>query len=155
MISPELLRRYPCFAGLDESQLRCVAEVAVEAPCGRGTILFREDEPAEKLFLLQKGSVDLYFTIQGKPDPGSAKRYAVGEINAGEIFGLPALLEPYLYHAMAQVGQDGACLQFDAAALRALLRKDDALGKRLMHQVALALMQRLRDTRIQLAAARA
>jgi CRP-like cAMP-binding protein len=61
MISPELLRRYPFFAFLDEAQLQAVAMLSEESEVEDGAPVFESGKPAEALCLLIEGSLDLYY----------------------------------------------------------------------------------------------
>jgi CRP-like cAMP-binding protein len=154
MISPELLRRYPCFGQLDDAQLRAIASIAREEQFKRGATLIREGQPAEALCLLMKGNIDLHITVEDENNPKSRKDYPVGEINVGELFGLGSLVEPHCYNVTARAADEGILLKIDGAALRGLLEKDEGLAFQMMRHVAQALSERLQATRLQLAAAR-
>ena len=90
MVSPEMLRRYPFFAGLNEDQLRGLAMLGHEVSYPAGTMIVRERQPATKVFVLTSGSVDLLFEIEGT---GGAAY--VGSVAVGEPFDTPALFEPF------------------------------------------------------------
>ena len=47
MISPELLRKYPFFGSLDDSQLRELAMLAEEETYKSGEVIFQEGGPAD------------------------------------------------------------------------------------------------------------
>ena len=49
MISPEVLRRYPYFASVDDDSLKAVAVIADEKTIPAGTHLFSEADPADTL----------------------------------------------------------------------------------------------------------
>jgi CRP-like cAMP-binding protein len=155
MISPELLRRYPFFGNLNEAELTEIAKIAEEKSFEKGTTLFEEGQPAEALYFLLEGGVDLYFKSEEQYHPKTRKEFLVGEINPGEIFSLSALIEPYILNATARVSQGGRLIKIEASTLRIMAEKDPDLGCKLMHQIAKALMERLKYTRIQLAAERA
>jgi CRP-like cAMP-binding protein len=118
-------------------------------------VIFEEGDPANDLYLLLDGSVDLYFTphiTNGHPTPSEI---LIGEINPGEPFGISALIEPHILSATARAAKPGKILKVNGPALRALCEVDCALGYALMRQVAKAALERLHFTRIQLAAVRA
>jgi CRP-like cAMP-binding protein len=149
MISPELLRRYPLFSGLDQTQLNALAMIADQVAVPSGTVLFEEGQPATALYLLIEGSVDLYFTAPGEgPQPG--REYWVGEINPGELFSISVLIEPYRLTAMARMTTAGSLLEIDGPALRALCELDSRLAYTLMRQVAKTGLERLHATRVQM-----
>lgn len=154
MISPELLRRFSFFGHLTSEELRQLAMISDEGSCQEGTTLFKEGEQANRFYFLMKGSVDLYFTQAAVGIGQTGADFHIGEINAGEPFGLSALLEPYQYTSTARSGQASQYLSIGAKALRGHLQQDDHLAAILMQKLAQAFAERLRFTRIQLAAAR-
>ncbi|NWG35638.1 MAG: Crp/Fnr family transcriptional regulator [Chloroflexi bacterium] len=155
MISPELLKKYAFFGSLNHDQLRELAMIAEEEFYDAGTDILQVDAPADGLYLLTSGHVDLFAVSQDKHDPSLRKEFLVGEVSPGEPFGISALSEPY--KAIAQVRADTACtaIKIEANALRALIEKDHHLGYALTRQIARYALERLAYTQAQLAAARA
>jgi CRP-like cAMP-binding protein len=153
MISPELLRRYPVFSQLRDQDLKLIAMISEEFKLPAGSKLFEEGDPANYLYLLIEGAVDLSFTSKEEFHPDTEKVFPVGEINPGELFGISAVIEPYVYTASQGVSQDSRIIRIDAAGLRTLMSDDASVGYLLMHQIAKSLMERLTYTRVQLAAA--
>ena len=155
MVSPELLRRYPFFGFMDSAQLKAVAMIAEEMACDKGTVLIEADTAADALYLLVEGGLDLTYVVTDKELTGLSKEFYIGEINPGEITGISALIEPYIYTMTVRATSLSRVIKFEGAALRALCEVDARLAYGLMRQTAKAAMDRLHDTRIQLAAARA
>lgn len=153
MISPELLRRYPFFGLLNENQLYAIAMISDEVAVEAGETLFEECKPAEALYLLVEGGVDLYYKSEEEYHPKTRKEFLVGEINPGEIFSLSAMIEPYVLSASARASKASNLIRIDAAELRKLCQEDPQMGYVVMQQIAKALMERLVYTRVQLAAA--
>jgi CRP/FNR family transcriptional regulator, cyclic AMP receptor protein len=155
MISPELLRRYPFYGLLTDAQLKSIAMIAQEINIPSGTQIFKEGDQADTLYLLLQGSVDLYYTVDMEGILDFNKEFLVGEINPGDAFGISALMEPYTYTATAKADQNVRVITMDAVAMRSLLDENPKMACVIMYQVAKAYAERLRSTRIQLAAARA
>lgn len=155
MVSPELLRRYPFFAFLNDAQLKAIAMISEEAFYDKGEIIFRENEPAEFFHLLLEGCVDLYFTVDTAYAPDLSREFLVGEINPGEPFGISALIEPYILTSTARAAAPSRVLKVQAAALRALCDQDRQVGYALIRHAAKVAVERLHFTRVQLVAARA
>jgi CRP-like cAMP-binding protein len=155
MISPELLRRYPFFAFLDEAQLQAVAMLSEESEVEDGAPVFESGKPAEALCLLIEGSLDLYYVVADREDPGLKKEFFLHEFSAGDIFGISALIEPYIYTASVRATAASRVVKMNGAGLRALSELDAKVSAGLMKAAAKAAMERLNDTRVQLAAARA
>ena len=59
MVSPELLRRYPLFAGQNQYMLDEIAMLSHEVEKDEGEWLFHENEDANKLYLVLDGSISL------------------------------------------------------------------------------------------------
>ena len=153
MISPETLRRYPFFGTLSPSQLQAVADLSEEVALKKGSTIFEEGHPADKLYILLRGSVDFYSKSEEEFHPKTRKEFSVGEVNPGEPFAVSALLEPYILNATARASQDCQVIKIDALALRNMFDLDQAFAYRMMTQTAKALMERLSSVRVQLAAA--
>lgn len=154
MVSPERLRRYPFFGPFGSDQLNALAMLTDEIDFETGDIVFHAGQPANALYFLMEGSVDLHYVAVDEINPELRKDFFVSEINPGEPFGISALIEPYRYTATVSVSQPSRVLKLDAAGLRALCEIDSKIAAILMRQVAKAAMSRLNDTRVQLAAAR-
>src|SRR5271157_2369562 len=138
MISPETLRRYPFFAGLNEDQLRGLAMLGHEVSYPAGTLIVREGQPATKVYVLTGGAVDLFFEIEGT----HGEAY-VGSVAVGEPFDTPALFEPFRVVCTARAATEICVVELDASGLLALLTVDAKMGFYLMLQTARILAERL------------
>ena len=117
-VEATILKQYPLFSDLNETQLREVAQLC-EAECFYpGHTLFKEGQPGTKIFILVKGEVELLFSIG---EEGSTR---VGLAMAGEIIGRPALVPPYLNTATARSLTETEVLAIDIADLRELSERD-------------------------------
>jgi CRP-like cAMP-binding protein len=154
MISPELLRRYPFFAFLDEAQLRAVAMLSEEIEVEDGALVFDTGKPAEALCLLTDGNLELYYAVVDREDPELRKEFFLSEFSVGDIFGISALIEPYVYTASVRASAPSRVVKTDGVGLRALCEVDLKLAVGFMKATAKTAMERLNDTRVQLAAAR-
>jgi len=152
MISPELLRRYPFFALLNDEQLKAIAMIAEEKTYPKETLLLKENTTASKLILLLEGDVDLIYSGGGE---GAISNALVGSIAPGEMLGVSSLIEPYTYISSARATIPVKVIEIDGPAVRALMQVDKLLGYALMRNVATAVLERLKYTQVELAAARA
>ena len=153
MITPEVLHHFPFFGFLSPTQLKAVAKFAEEETIEAGQIIFNEGDQAEWLYILVKGSIDLFFTIEVKYRPELTKELIFGAINPGEIFGISALLEPYILTSTARASRPSQVIKIKAAGLLALCESDEKWAYGLIRQVAKSTMERLNATRLQLATA--
>ncbi|MEW6092748.1 MAG: Crp/Fnr family transcriptional regulator [Chloroflexota bacterium] len=154
MVSPELLRRFPFFGFLTSQQYNAVAMIAHEIAFEKDTTILEHDQPAEALYLVLEGSTGLYYVVTSKNDPDYYAEYYISDFDPGEIFGISALVEPYIYTGTIKASTTCRVLKIDAASLRALCDIDAKLAFGMMREVARSAMQRLEDTRALLVSAR-
>lgn len=147
MISPELLRRYPHFAKLDDDVLKKLAMMSEEQSFEAQALLFEEGLPAAFLFVIVKGSVDLFSVI------GTGERRVVDTLVTGDLMSLSAVITPHMLRFSGVAREATRVVAVDGERLRALLSEDHEFGYRVLKTVNYALGQRLESTRIQLAAA--
>ena len=147
MISPELLRRYPCFATIAEETLKAVAVIAEEATVPAGTQIHTEGEPADILSIIMDGTVDIQYTLV------TGERRIVDTLESGDVLGWPAMVEPYRITCIATARTATRLIKVDAKRLRDLCERDTLLGYRIMGQVIKLLSERLEGARVQLATA--
>jgi CRP/FNR family cyclic AMP-dependent transcriptional regulator len=152
MVSTELLRRYPFFALLTDEQLKALAIIAEEKTYPKDTLLLKENTAANKLILLIEGDVDLIYSGGSE---GAISNALVGSIAPGEMLGVSSIIEPYIYISSARATMPVKVVEIDGAAVRALMQVDKILGYVLMRNVAAAVLERLKYTEVELAAARA
>jgi CRP-like cAMP-binding protein len=147
MLSPEALQGYAFFEDLDYTQRKAIGLIAKEEVFESGATIFEEGQPAEDLYVLIEGRVDLYYAASSEP----GDRLLVAEINNGEPFSLSALVAPGYLTATATAHIRSHVLKVRGLELRALCEVDPALGYALMGQAAKSMMERLHRTRILLA----
>jgi CRP/FNR family transcriptional regulator, cyclic AMP receptor protein len=153
MISPELLRRYPFFSFLTPEQQRSIAMIGEETSAAAGETIFHSGEPADTLYLLMDGNVDLNYDVDDSLKTGKKARHYVGTVNPGDPLSISALIEPFVLTTTAIAANACRLLAIDAHALRALATDDPVLDCGLQRQVARAAMARLQTTRVELLAA--
>lgn len=149
MISPELLRRYPFFGPLNHEQLKSIAMIANEREFPPEAVIFEEGQPADVLYFLIEGKVDLFITIK---DDNYEKEFPISGINHGEPFSISSMIEPYTLTASARTSNNSKVIMIDAVSLRDLCNQDKDLGFTVTKQLARAAIERLNATRVQLAA---
>jgi CRP-like cAMP-binding protein len=145
MISPELLRRYPYFGAVNEDALKEVAMVSEEISVAAGQQIFAEDDPAENLYLLMEGEVDLQYTL------GSGELRTVDTLVAGDLMVWSALVEPFKCTAVGTVRKDAKLIAINGPKLRDLCENNLDLGYRMLISVTKLLATRLEGARVQLA----
>ena len=63
MISPEIIRRYPFFAGLSNEQIITLAEDAEEKNIKEGYVFFKENDFLKSFYLVLDGTVGIVIEI--------------------------------------------------------------------------------------------
>ena len=154
MVTTELLRRFPFFGFMSNQQYNAVAMIAHEVTFEKGETILEHNQAANFLYLVIEGDVALYYITKIENDPSYYAEYYISDINPGEIFGISAIIEPYIYTGTMKSSTTSRVLQIDALSLRALCNVDAKLAFGLMQEVAKAAMQRLLDTRVLLVSAR-
>lgn len=152
MSSIELLQQFPFFKVFDQNALPIVARTTEEVSCAPSEVLFECDQPAQSLYLLVSGALELCIVANDRN--GYRRFLPAGDIRKGELAGISAFVPPFVYSATGQVTKPSSLLRIDAQTLRDLAGSDPRLDSALMHIVAEATMRRLHDTRDQLLAAR-
>ena len=145
MISPEILRRYPYFAAAQEEGLRVLAMICDEVVVPAGTVMYREGDKADKLFILVDGEVDIQYTL------GSGELRTVDTIVPGELLMWSALVEPYKSTALVVTRQNSKLIAVDSEKLRAYCAKDHKIANDVLLHLTKMLATRLEGARIQLA----
>lgn len=146
MVSIEVLRSFPYFAGVCAESLKAVAAITEERPLALGEPLFKEGDPARALYILRAGQVDIVY--QHHRDQGCV----VDTVVAGDLIGWSALVEPYRCTATAVPREPGQVVRIDAVGIRGLCERDHTLGFQLLKELAGTLSRRLQGALVQLAA---
>ncbi len=130
------------FQGLSASQLDRVAAIAKEQQIEEGHWLFHEEQPAEFLYLLKEGAIELVTRVEDAIEiPVSITRPNNG------CLGISALVEPFLYSLSARCLQDSIVLKIDQSDLDSLMRSDIELRCTIMTNLAKKMLERLKETR--------
>ena len=147
MISPELLRRFHCFAEVDADTLDQIAMASEEKSVPAGTQIFGVGDDADELYLIEQGEVDIQYPL------GGGELRTVDTAVAGELIMWSSLVHPHKSTAAAAVHHDAKLIAIDANRLRDLCNSDRKLAYHLQLDIARLLAARLQGTRVQLATA--
>ena len=88
------------FRGLDDAEMDEVARMTTMTTCKSGRVFYTPGESGEVLFILKKGSVQLYRIA---PD---GKRLVIGALRAGAVFGEMGLIGQGMYDTFAEASED-------------------------------------------------
>lgn len=140
----ETLKQIDFLDGFDEVELQLIASIASEVSYQAGEILFRENSPAESIYLIIEGSASLEICA---PGVGCRRILTVGR---GELLGWSPALENTRFTATSKAITDVMAVKISGHELLEICNDNPSLGFHFMQRVALALSKRLNATRLQL-----
>lgn len=139
-----ILREHPFFAGMDDAHRELVAGCAANEVFHAGTYVYREDDPADKFYLIRHGQVALEVHVPGKTP------IIVETLKGDDLMGWSWLVPPYRANFDARAQELTRLVSLDAACLRGKMEKDSALGYELHKRFAPIVAARLAAARRQL-----
>jgi len=145
MVSPERLRRYPFFGGLEYPVLKELAMASEVVSVARGGWIFHPGDCADALYLLLRGKVE----IRAPLGPEAATQIGLSTLREGDILGWSCLLEPFVYQMGAVALTRADLVRLKGAALRELMACRPEVGYLLMSRVAEIVAARLTQLRVQ------
>jgi CRP-like cAMP-binding protein len=159
MISPELIRRYPFFAGLSHEQMVTLAKVADEVSAEAGYYFFHEGDELKNFYLVLEGVVAIVLELpdQAVEQPLSeqlsgklqTKDVITSAIGPGEVFAWSALVPPHGASAGGKATTSCRVISFDCQQLMPIFESDCQFGYLMMQKAAQVIRERLRDIRIE------
>ena len=159
MVSPELLRRYPFFAGLEYEHIVKLARVADEERVENGHCFFRECDELESVYLVMEGAVAIVFEVPDQDVEQQVSGQLTGElktkdvtvstVGTGDVFGWSGLIPPNTATASAKAITPCRVLSFDSKELLQTFEEDCRFGYIMARKAAQVIRERLRDLRIE------
>lgn len=125
-----LLERAPLFSVLPPPELRTLAQRFHALRVGKGEMIFREGEPAERMFLIGEGRVKL---SASSPQGGELLIAVVGP---GQIFGELAVIDRGPRAMDARAVEDSQIYGLSSDVFWTLLETNPALARRLLELMA-------------------
>lgn len=148
MISPEILRRYSLFSGQSIYMLEEIAMLSQELSLESDEWLFREGDPARKLYIIVDGAISLSMTIHLN---GSKERIQkMSSIGSGELVGWSSLLLANYYRFGAQASKKTQLVEISGEGLGELLDDNPRYGYLLIKKIAEIIAERLESKCTQL-----
>jgi len=125
----ELLGGVPIFGGLDRSQRKLLAFASDRKTVAAGEVLFRQDEPGEKAYVVVEGQFDIL--VAGADGP-----LKVAEAGAGAVVGELALLCDAPRTATVQATSPAAVLRISKDVFLQLIKDNAEVGSSLSRIIA-------------------
>jgi CRP-like cAMP-binding protein len=142
MVTTEWLRKTELLSGLEESQLNIILSHSSVKSFPKGETIFRQGEEASRLYILIEGAVGLTVKTGEKMD------YMTSTIDKERVvFGMPSLLEPFLYNVTAMCLKPSNVLMIEADHIRKYMEQDAKMGMEIMRRLASIYFNRLNEMR--------
>jgi len=116
------LKKTSLFEGLPQSQLKALADIAIENYFDRGQPLFFEGEDAKGIYVITAGKVKVYkLSLEGKEQ-------ILQIFGPGEVFGQVPVFEGGVFPASAEAIEKSKLLCLPSTALMDLINKDPSIA---------------------------
>jgi hypothetical protein len=132
-VSFDRLRNVDFLQGLEEMELRSIAQFFEEEDVGAGVTLCEEGERADRLYVLDQGKV----SIRSK----KGRQYDID--TPGKIVGWSFLMPPFLYTASAATVTPSKLLVIKSPDFYYLIHKEPKMGMKVVSNLAQVIASRL------------
>lgn len=144
-VQPEILKEMDIFEFLKPEELKDIAELAKVEEFEQGDLIFKEDDKAEKIYMVLEGRVSIEIEIY------SGKKIPVYTMVKGTFFGYPALLRTRKFTTTARCLDKVKVASIVADELvDKIFKKDCRRGYLVMKRTAELIARKLSETRMQL-----
>ena len=133
------MNRVAIFNALDEYLIDLLSPLFEAFFCQPGTIIFRQDEQAEFLYLVVDGKVDISF----KPYDGIP--ITISHVGKGGLFGWSAVVGSDRYTSTAVAIEDVEAFRVHGSDLRNFCREHPKEGKDILERLADGVSSRWQD----------
>jgi CRP-like cAMP-binding protein len=152
------------FKGLADPHLEQLEAIAFKQLVQEGQWLFHKDEPADNLYILENGAIELLIEVQGSfklpiftIESATAEPKLKGQdsvelpttmIKPGDgCVGIGALIEPYRYSLSARCARNGTLLVIPRSEIQRLMHQFPEVGCCVITNLSRKLLERLNETR--------
>ncbi len=144
-VTADRLSRAELFNSLSVESLLAISEFCREETHRDGDVLLVEDEPANILYIVERGKLALEKKVQiGRHS--TPRNATIGYVNPGKVAGFSALVEPHVYSTSAVCVEPTRVIAIDGAALRLFLEEHPEAGLKVMKGLASLIGTRYRDS---------
>ncbi len=142
MVSPELIRRYELFGGLNMDEVTMLAVAAEELQAEQGTWFFRQDQELHDMYLVIEGHVGIVVELP-------KQEVVTSSVGPGELFGWSGMVPPHETTAGAKATSPCRVVRFDCRRIREGFEADWHFSYLMMEKIAQTIRQRLRNLRVE------
>lgn len=135
----ELLQQMPIFGGVSDETLRFLLEPTQSVSVAAGGFFFREQDPADCLFVLETGRVAVLKQWRGR-------EMLLRHLGPGDCFGEMALLDLFPRSAAVRAEEDCTAIELTPADLLRLFERDTEQFAMIQMNIGREMCRRLRTT---------
>jgi CRP/FNR family transcriptional regulator, cyclic AMP receptor protein len=121
-----LLGGVSIFSGLTHEQLADLASVAVPRRWGAGEVIFREGDPGDTCYIVQRG------TVRITRNHSDGRTITLAELREGEIFGDLAMFDSEVRSATVEAAEETTAVALLAGDMRRLLLRHPDISLKLL-----------------------
>ena len=125
------IARHPFFVGMNRRQLALLAACATAVQFEKGQVIFRENEPANRFYLIESGKVTME-SSDGLSDPR---------------LGWSWMFPPHVRNFTARAVEPITAIYFDEAVLREHCEKDHSFGYEFLKRMSSLMYRRMQTAR--------
>ena len=129
----------PLFKDINKEYLHILHPLFVRITCTEGTVVIRQGDAADFLYLIENGKVEISY----KPYDGEAM--TITHVGPDGLFGWSALVGSSKYTSSAIAIEDVDALRIRGAELRKLCLENPEAGKEILDRLASAVSTRWKD----------
>lgn len=137
------VHRLPIFDNLREENFRALEPLLETISCPAGDFVIRQDSPAEYLYIILSGKVQISF----KPYDGMP--ITISHVESGGLFGWSALIGSEKYTSSVIAIEPLEAVRIRGDELRKLTRENPEAGQEILNSLADAISTRWKDAREQ------
>ena len=139
-----VLKKHPFFKDLEQEYFDFIVGCATNVQFEEGEIIMKENDPADKFFLVREGMAAIDIPIS------ESKIITIQTVGSGDIVGWSWLIPPYKYRFNCRIVEDIRAIVLDGKCLREKCEKNHDLGYELLKRLTVVFTQRLEATRKQI-----
>ena len=136
----ELLDEHYTIVSFDDGDIEILAEIAELVEMVPGDVLFREQDPADSVYLVIYGAVDLFTCFNENIDQ------TIMTIRTGGFVGIMAIIDDEVRDINARIAEKTKAYKFDREKLQSLLAEKNSLGVKFLRLFNNVLGKRLHIT---------
>ena len=143
----DAIRKSYVFENISDDQLHKLDSISHEETLTAGQYVFREGDQATRLYIVEKGKVELQMKITPPTSQRPTTQACVEVITDGATFGWSAIAKPHVYKGSVQVVDSCKLIVIDAIKLIDLMESDHDMGYEIMKRSSDIITDRLMLTR--------